>query len=296
MNTVTTGITIDAAVCRKDGRCAIVCPRAVFHQNAKRPVPQLEAPERCIGCGHCVAVCLAGAITHGGFGPKDVQPVQTERLPSYDGVMELLRSRRSKRHFRKKPVERGHIEKILEAARFAPSSHNEQTTEFVVVQDKSTIDDITSLTADGLTKLAGYTKNPIGRMMMRRAIGRRGAAYVANMAPELEGLVSLYRGGTDYILREAPALVLFCADSVSGTFAGVNANLALHNAALAAETVGLGCFYAGFVVVAAERDDSIARRLSLPEDYKIYGALALGYPLLKFKNWVERKPARVTWM
>ena len=90
--------------------------------------------------------------------------------------------------------------------------------------------------------------------------------------------------------------MLFCADSVSGTFAGVNANLALHNAALAAETVGLGCFYAGFVVVAAERDDSIARLLSLPENHKIYGALALGHPLLKFKNWVERKPARVTWM
>ena len=29
------------------------------------------------------------------------------------------------------------IEKVLEAARFAPSGHNEQTTEFVVIQGAS---------------------------------------------------------------------------------------------------------------------------------------------------------------
>ena len=152
------------------------------------------------------------------------------------------------------------------------------------------------MTAEGIGKLAGYTKNPIGRMMMGRALGRRGAAYVANLAPEMEGLVSLFNNGTDWILRQAPVLVLFCADSAGGSFAGVNANLALHNAALAAETLGLGCFYAGFVVTSGERDGRIARLVSLPETHKIYGALAMGYPRLTFKKWPERNPAKVTWV
>jgi nitroreductase len=78
--------------------------------------------------------------------------------------------------------------------------------------------------------------------------------------------------------------------------ASVNANLALHNAALAAEAVGLGCFYGGFVLLACDRDNSIARRLSLPETHKIYGALALGYPRAKFKKWPERNPAKITWV
>ena len=99
----------------------------------------------------------------------------------------------------------------------------------------------------------------------------------------------------DWILREAPVLVLFCADSARD-FLSENANLALQNAALAAETVGLGCFYTGFVVIAGNRDNSIARLVSLPETHKIYGALAIGYPRLKFKKWPERKPARVTWV
>ncbi|MBN2034854.1 MAG: nitroreductase family protein [Deltaproteobacteria bacterium] len=31
---------------------------------------------------------------------------------------------------------------MLEAARFAPSGHNEQTTEFVVIQDKKILQEI----------------------------------------------------------------------------------------------------------------------------------------------------------
>jgi nitroreductase len=133
-------------------------------------------------------------------------------------------------------------------------------------------------------------------MIMRLMLGRRGAEYVGELAPELEGLVNLYNSGTDIILREPPVLILFCADSVGGTFAGTNANLALHNAALAAEALGLGCFYPGFVVHASERDDSIARLVGLPETHKIYGALALGYPRLRFKRWPERNPAKITWV
>jgi len=187
------------------------------------------------------------------------------------------------------------IEKVLEVARFGPSGHNEQTTEFVVIQDEEIIHEIASLTAGSLGRFAERTRNPIAQMMMRFILGRREAAARIEVAPELGGVASLFNDGTDYILRDAPVLVLFCADSVGG-FSSENANLALQNAALAAETVGLGCFYAGFVVIASSFDDNIARYLSLPETHKIYGALAMGYPRLKFSKWPERNPAKVTWV
>jgi hypothetical protein len=106
----------------------------------------------------------------------------------------------------------------------------------------------------------------------------------------------MIKSGTDWILREAPVLILLCADSAGGSFAGVNANLAIHNAAQAAETVGRGCFFAGFVVSVGERDDRIAKLASLPETHKIYGALALGYSRLKFKKWPERNSAKIKWI
>jgi nitroreductase len=225
-----------------------------------------------------------------------VNPIKSENLPSYDQVLELIRSRRSKRLFKDNPVEKDVLEKVLEAARFAPSAHNDQSTDFVVIQDQAILHEITALTADYIEKLVKYTQNPIGRMMMRRVLGRRGAATVFELAPEMEGLVALFKSGTDWILRDTPVLILFCADSAGGSFAGVNANLALHNAALAAETVGLGCFYAGFVVHASERDNRIAKLISLPKTHKIYGALSMGYPKLKFKKWPERNQANVIWV
>lgn len=76
------------------------------------------------------------------------------------------------------------------------------TSLFVVIQDKRILHEIGTLTAEGIGKLARYTRNPIGRMMMRRAFGRRGAAYVAELAPELEGLVSMFNRGTDWILSQ----------------------------------------------------------------------------------------------
>jgi nitroreductase len=98
------------------------------------------------------------------------------------------------------------------------------------------------------------------------------------------------------ILHEPPVLLLFCADSVGGTIASTNANIALHNAALAAEALGLGCFYTGFVVIVADRDDSIAKFVGLPETHKIFGALAMGHARTKFKRWPERNPAKATWL
>lgn len=290
-------ITIDANVCKKDGLCAMTCTYGIFQQQEKGTIPTIDEImlEKCYRCGHCVAICPHGAISHSHYPPGTVYPIKLENLPSYDQVLELVRSRRSKRLFKDDPVERSVLEKVLEAARFAPSQHNDQSTEFVVIQDKQTIHEITVLTAEAIGKLAGYTKNPIGRMMMRRALGKRGAATIFELAPEMEGLVSLFKSGTDWILRNAPVLMLFCADSATG-FTSENANLALQNATLAAETLGLGCFYAGFVITAAERDDRIARLVSLPETHKIYAALAMGYPQLKFKKWPDRKPAKVTWI
>jgi len=291
-------VTINTELCKKDGLCAMTCPVAVIQQEEKATVPKISDYylEHCFGCGQCVSICPQGAISHSHYPEGTVQPVRTELVPEYDSLLELVRSRRSKRAFKKKAVEKETLEKVLEVARLGPSGHNEQSTEFVVVQDDEMIHEIGKLAAAGLKKMAIPFKYAIGRLMMRAMIGPRGTEYLGELAPEFEEMASMYNNGTDIILHEPPVLMMFCADSVGGTFAGTNANIALHNAALAAETVGLGCFYCGFVVIVAERDDSIAQLVGLPETHKIYGALAMGYARTKFKKWPERNPAKVTWL
>ncbi len=291
-------IKIDADICKRCGSCAMTCPVMVLQQEEKRTVPKINDAQLgvCFRCGQCVSMCPQGAISHSHYPEGTVHPIRSEVLPTYDQVLELVRTRRSKRLYKKQKIEKDVIEKVLDVARRGPSGHNEQSTEFIVIQDEKMIYEIGALTAKGLARLAMPFRYAIGRLIMRFMLGPRGAATVAELAPELEALSDMYNSGTDIILHEPPALILFCADSAGGTFAGTNANIALHNAALAAETLGLGCFYAGFVMFVSERDNSIAKLVSLPETHNIYGTLAIGYPRLKFKNWPERNPAKVTWV
>lgn len=52
----------------------------------------------------------------------------------YEDFLELLKTRRSIRHCKPDPVADEDIEKIIEAARWAPSGFNSQLWEFVVVK------------------------------------------------------------------------------------------------------------------------------------------------------------------
>ncbi len=291
-------IRIDADVCKKCGSCAMTCPVMVLQQEEKRTIPKVNDTqlEICFRCGQCVSICPQGAISHSHYPEGTVHPVSSEILPTYDQVLELVRTRRSIRVYKNQKVERDVIEKVLDVARRGPSGHNEQSTEFIIIQDENMIHEIGVLTAKGLARLAMPFQYAIGRMAMRFMLGPRGAEYLGELAPEFDELASMYNSGTDIILHEPPVMILFCADSVGGTFAATNATLAVHNAALAAKALGLGCFYTGFVATVSERDDSIAKLISLPETHNIYGALAMGYPRLKFKKWPERNPAKVTWV
>ena len=117
-------ITIDANICKKDGLCTLACNRAVFHQEEKNTVPVIEGQERCFSCGQCVSICPAGAISHSDYPKGTGHSIIPEYIPNYDQLLELIRSRRSKRLFKEKTVTREVIEKVLDAARFAPTASN----------------------------------------------------------------------------------------------------------------------------------------------------------------------------
>jgi len=288
-------ISVDLDLCKKDGLCAMVCPRGIFRQEVKRTHPQIVDMESCMGCGACVSICPGEAIIHSVYPAGTVTPIEPEILPTYDQVLELIRSRRSKREFRDKPVLQEDIMKVVEATRFAPSEHNVQDTEVIVVQDKKIIHEIAALASGYYKKLVTTLSHPIGRFIFRLMFGKRSTDAVVDFMPEMKGVSDLFDEGEDYILRQAPVLMIFCADSVGG-FPEVNAHLAVQNAILAAEATGLACFFAGFVLRASRRVDEIGELVGLPDTHKIYGILALGYSRVKFRRWPERRLARVTWI
>src|SRR5262249_40072096 len=66
-------------------------------------------------------------------------------VADFDAYYALLRFRRSVRGFRNMPVPHELIEKILEAARWAPSAGNSQPWEFLVIENRKTIQELANL-------------------------------------------------------------------------------------------------------------------------------------------------------
>jgi nitroreductase/NAD-dependent dihydropyrimidine dehydrogenase PreA subunit len=293
---MTPTITRDADLCTKCGTCVATCPSSVYVQESKDSIPEAINIDFCISCGHCVSICPKNAIVHSEFPEGHVTSINTENMPSSQEVLELLRTRRSIHVFKDKPVERQLIEGIIEAARFAPSSGNAQPTEFIVVQDKELLENIAQVAGNFCADLLAKLRNPLIRRIfsiMMRVPTRYLTEYVL---PHLEHMVAEVQNGKNPILYNAPALILFHAEQKPLSSADISANLALHNVALVAHAQGLGSCYTGYIMLICERDKTIPQMVKLPENHKVYGALAIGYPRFEFKKWPERRTPKIEWL
>jgi nitroreductase/NAD-dependent dihydropyrimidine dehydrogenase PreA subunit len=294
-------VTIDPERCKKDGLCAMICPGAVIQQDEKVTVPKIsnEHMERCIACGQCVAICRHGAISHSEFPPTTIRAIPFEQMPTSEHVMVLLKSRRSIRAFRDRPLAKDVIETIIDGARSAPSGHNLQSTEFLVVQDRAVLNEVSATVIEYLKFEVKRFSNPIFRTLALLA-DRDSAESGLHEIPGFKRMVQMFESGADPILNGAPVLLVFHARRTVG-FADVNAQLALQNASLVAHAIGIGHFYTGWVLspCRAPRARAWNRRipslLGIPPDNDLYGALALGYPIPRFKNMIERKPPVIRW-
>lgn len=129
-------ITITPDLCKKWGTCALSCPETIFVQKEKDSVREFTHEELCFSCGHCFTICPQETITHSDFPQGSIKIGNQEILPSLEQIFEMAQTRGSIRPFKDKPVDKELVEKIIDGARFAPSGHNVQSTEFVVVQSK----------------------------------------------------------------------------------------------------------------------------------------------------------------
>ena len=105
---------------------------------------------------------------------------------SPEALLNLIKSRRSIRHYRPDPVPDVMIEQLLEAGRWAPSANNQQPWAFVVVQDDEIRRRVAQHTTYFLAKqarvekapllivLCGQTKSAIYRRYLRGDVGMAG--------------------------------------------------------------------------------------------------------------------------
>jgi nitroreductase len=186
----------------------------------------------------------------------------------YEDFLALVKSRRSIHQFKPDPVADEDIEKIIEAARWAPSGFNSQLWEFVVVKKPEFRQEIGSLIGEARQQL-----------FKGKALGPNG-----NTGPIKKVPIGW---------QKAPVFILVFGDTRVRAFSHVppirndddkwnavfyaSLAVAFEHAALAAVSLGLGSQWMSAVqipFVAAK----IKEILGIPEAMKIFDMLVLGYP------------------
>ena len=125
-------LRIENKSCIACGKCVQVCPAGIMVRSTDGKGIEAVRTDRCIGCGHCVDVCPTGSVIHSDFPPQRVHTVDTGRLPAPEQVLELIRSRRSNRALTPHPIPDEALQRIVEAARYAPTASNSRQVSFTL--------------------------------------------------------------------------------------------------------------------------------------------------------------------
>jgi nitroreductase/NAD-dependent dihydropyrimidine dehydrogenase PreA subunit len=268
---------INKEKCTRDGICAESCPMGLIERkdDGSFPAPTEDAEMLCVQCGHCVAVCPRGALSLKTIIPEQCPPIRKDWQLTPEQAEHFLRSRRSIRVYKDKQVEKKAISSLIEIARFAPSGHNSQPVQWLVIYDRAEIQ-----------KLAGMVIDWMWYMLKQQP-------DFANLL-HMDRVVDRWQKGKDPVCRKAPHVIVAHA-SKQDRRAPVASTIALAYLELAAPSFELGACWAGYFNAAATSWLPMQKALALPEDHVSMGSMMIGYPKYKYHRLPPRKEPLIIW-
>lgn len=203
----------------------------------------------------------------------------------YEALMEIIQNTRSIRRFKADPVPDELIDKIIEAARWAPSGFNQQPWEFVVVRDPEL-----------RAKITGW----YGQYMAQtREMETTREGWMKSWDPEPAGSEADYATAPVYIILlndtraqdGLPMSIRFNAARLDYIVAAslTNAFLYMH---MAASTLGLASQWISGI--ASPHVHCLTKGLlGIPKELEIVEMMALGYPAVRARPKLLRERAEI---
>jgi nitroreductase/NAD-dependent dihydropyrimidine dehydrogenase PreA subunit len=249
-------VIIDTEKCIGCGLCEKDCPTYNIQVKNEKAV---LCGILCLKCGHCAAVCPKNAIELTGFDDAPL-PVSEKDMLDSDELLRAIKARRSVRHFRDTPVERGKLDKIIEAGRYTPSGGNSQGVSYILITE-----DIPSVEEKAVAFL--------------RPLKSVGGVFNRTLRE--------FKMDSNFYFNNAPAvIVVICRNKVDGA-------LAASNMELMAEAQGLGVLYSGLFAIAAGLSHRVRMALGLKRGEKVVTALVIGYPDVRYFRTAQKERASV---
>jgi nitroreductase len=158
--------------------------------------------------------------------------------------------RRSIRSYKNERVPRHTLELLIKAAKHAPSWANSQVWHFTVIENRDVIDRVTST-------LKSASTDPGAPEFLANKVNK--PEYTVNYG--------------------APVFIIISGDPVHATTVN-DCTLAAGNITLAAHALGLGSCWINQLCRVCDVPElrKLLTELGVPESYKVYSCLCLGYP------------------
>lgn len=185
-------------------------------------------------------------------------------------LMEAIKTRRSIRKFTDEPVPMEKIEKILEAAMWAPSGQNLQPWYFVVLTKE---EDLSFLFSELGTTAFSERKKLEARFKNHPEVVEETMAFMKAMGGA-RTIMLAFLNKPDYSEDMTPS----CVESVSA---------AMQNAVLMAHAEGVASCW---VEAVCQAGDALHDKFA-PDHGKLIGGIILGYPAMEARE-IKRKPGR----
>lgn len=172
-------------------------------------------------------------------------------------MLELIKSRRSTRKYRPDPVADELLAQVLDAGRYAPSGGNNQTTHFLVIRGKNTLEE-----------LAGLVKQEFSRMEV-----------TPGMYKSMANSIRASKNGPYCFYYHAPVLII-AANRFDYGNSMADCACALENMMLQANALDLGSCWVNQLKWLTENPVILGklRELGLAEEERVFGAMILGWP------------------
>ena len=175
-----------------------------------------------------------------------------------------------------RPLAEAHLRAILEAARWAPTAHNMQNFEIIVVDDSSVLAAIGRV--HGGTSEEFIRENYAQLSFSEEELIRKGTGLLATMFP-------LSWQDPNATMRSCPVVMVVVFDTrkrapaSEGDFLGaMSLGCVMQNIWLTATTLGIGMQIMS-VFSSAHVEEELHKILSIPSHLSIAFACRLGYPL-----------------
>jgi nitroreductase/NAD-dependent dihydropyrimidine dehydrogenase PreA subunit len=236
----------------------------------------------CDACTQCIAICPRQALSWDG-----AQPAAFDRalLPSPAQLSELFRERRSIRIFKKTPIERDLLEEIAACGVYAPT-HN-HVFKVIIVDDPALIAEL----SETMLKVSRWIYHLVYRNPLVVGLANLiGSDEFRKAQPKIEHVMSR---GTAF--SSTPAAFMIVVGNKNVALAEASAQYALANMMYFAQATGVGTCLWGNAPIFLDKDRFTRQRLGIARHERIYGALFMGYPGIKFSNKVTGKALPIQW-